>query len=183
MFKNMKWTVIIVAFLLFLSVFYGFQFYQQKQTVDEPLFKLFYEIKEVKDAEIRHGPEYMTLILDMEYVNNLHSEENKIRKEVEEVLGKKGYRLEFKDNRNQELEHIYYKVHYSLYEAAAEGNFIQMSGEVEDIMNHFKVDDYRLVVGKENIYFQVQKGEYYLYEIVPRFPSQNEDVKGERDSL
>ncbi len=183
MFKNLKWTVIIVSFLLLISIFYGFQFYQQKQTVEEPLFKLFYEVKEVKDAEIRHGPEYMTLILDMEYVNNLYFEEKLIRKEVEEIIGKREYKLEFKDNRNRELEQIYHKVHYSLFEAAAKGNFVQMSGEVEDIMNNYKVDDYCLVVGEENLYFQLQKGDYYMYEIVPRFPSSNEIVKGESDSL
>lgn len=183
MFKNLKWTVIIVSFLFLLSIFYGFRFYQQKQTIEEPLFKLFDEIKEVKDAEIKYGPEYITLILEMEYVNNLYSEESKIKKEVEEIIGKKEYRIEFKDNRNQELEQLYYKVHYTLYEAAAKGNFVQMSGEVEDIMNNFNVDGYRLIVEEENLYFQVKKGDYYLYEIVPRSPGLNENVGGERDNL
>lgn len=170
MIKNVKWPVVLVAFLFLISVFYGFQFYQEKQTVEEPLVKLFDENEKIKEVDINQQGDVMDIMLELEYVSNLREEENNINKEVSQILGNRKYRITFSDHRNEELESIYYQVHYHLQEAAVNGNFVEMADRVGGIMQQFNVEDYRLIVGEEKIFFQVKQSNHYLFEIIPRLP-------------
>ncbi|UNC91865.1 hypothetical protein [Candidatus Contubernalis alkaliaceticus] len=184
MIKNIKWPVVLVAFLFLISIFYGFQFYQEKQTVEEPLVKLFDENEKIKEVDISQQGDVMNIMLQLEYVSNLREEENIINKEVLQILGNRKYRVTFTDHRNQELESIYYKVHYHLQEAAVKGNFVEMAERVGVIMHQFDVEDYRLIVGEDKIFFQVKQSNHYLFEIVPRLPgTEGKEPVGESGNL
>ena len=173
MIKNIRWPVVLIAFLFLISVFYGFQFYQQKQTVEEPLTQLFAGKEEVKAVNISHQGDTMEIILELEYVDNLREEKNIIHKEVTKILGDRKYQITLVDHRNKELEEIYYQVHYHLQEAAVKGNYVEMSEKVEEIMAGYNVEDYRLIVGEDKIYFQVKQAGHYLFEIVSRLSGGN----------
>ncbi len=180
MIKNIRWPVVLVAFLFLISVFYGFQFYQQKQVVEEPLTQLFAEKKEIKDVEISQQGDTLEIVLELEYVDNLREHESIINKEVSEIMGNRKYQVTLVDFRNKQLEEIFYRVHYHLQEAAVTGNFVEMSERVGEIMSGYNVDDYRLIVGEDKIYFQVKQSGHYLFEIVSRYPgSDGQESMGE----
>lgn len=168
MIKNIRWPVVLVAFLFLISVFYGFQYYQQKQTVEEPLNQYLAQKKEIKAVDISQQGDTMEILLELEYVNNLQEEKNTIHKEVSKILGNRKYQINLVDHRNKELEDIYYQIHYHLQEAAVKGNFVEMSERVGHIMSDYNVEGYRLIVGEDKIYFQVKQTGHYLFEIVPR---------------
>ncbi len=182
-FKQIKWVAVIVSFILILGIFYGFQHYQDKQTADELLYQLLNEIEEIEDVEIKEKPESLHIVLELAYVNNLYNTENEISKEVVKYLGDREFKIIFEDKRDEDLDEIFYRVHYSLQEAAVKGNFMEMSVKVEDIMDEHAVDDFRIIVGEKNLYFQLLKDDNYLYEVVPRSPMDIEKLLRERDSF
>lgn len=171
--KNIRWPVVLIAFLFLISVFYGFQWYQQKQVVEEPLTQLFAKREEVKGVEISQQGDTLEIVLELEYVDNLREYESIINKEVSKIMGNRKYQVSLLDSRNKQLEEIFYRVHYHLQEAAVTGNFVEMSERVGEIMSGYSFEDYRLIVGEEKIYFQVKQSGHYLFEIVPRFPGSN----------
>ncbi len=182
-FKQIKWVVVVVSFVLIIGIFYGFEYYQEKQTTEELLYHLLNEIEEIEKAEIEEDKEYLHITLELSYVSNLYVTEKDISKEVEKYWGNCDFKIFFEDKRNKDLEEIFYNVHYSLQEAAVKGNFMEMSAKVEDIMNQHTVDDYRIIVGNEYLYFQVLKEDNFLYQVVPRSPIDIEKLLRERDNF
>lgn len=183
MLKDIRWPLVIAVLVFMLSIFYGFNYYQQKQKIDEPLSRQLLGLEAVRELEIRHTREAVLFFLELDPVEDLQKEEEVIQGEIEKVLEDRPYQLHYQDKRSRELEEVYYQVHYALYEAAGKGNYTEMSRVVGEIMEGLPVERYVLTVGKDNIYFQVHRGEHYLYEVVPRFPSRQEKPLRESDSF
>ena len=181
MLTKIKWTVVLISFCLVLSFFYGFQYYNQKQATDELLSELIHQNEKVKEAQLNQEGDMIIIDVELDYVNNLQYAESNIEKDVTRILGDREFEIEFKDNRNDFLEEVYFRVHYSLQEALVKGNYTEMSRAIEEILGQYQIDHYSFIVEEKAIYFQLKSGNNFLYEKLPRVPCKIITSNGESD--
>ncbi len=177
--NGMRWPVVIAAVLAtFGLLFAGVKIYQ-KQAVDRPLFKLYQEIKEVKEVQVEKAEGQMVIRVRLDRVDDLQTTYRRLDSLARSVLGRDGYRLEIGDNRTQVLEQAFYRMHFSLQEANTTGNFTEMAQEIENQQKLLDIESSRLFIDNENLYLALDHRGAYLYEIIPRLGGR-ERSKGER---
>ncbi|RQD75413.1 MAG: hypothetical protein D5R97_06060 [Candidatus Syntrophonatronum acetioxidans] len=181
MLTRIKWFAVLIIFFLVLSLFYGFEYYNQKQKADELLYELINQNEIVKEAELYHEGELIIISAQSGYVKNLQYAESNIEKDIKRTLGDRDFELEFKDNRNDFLEEVYYRAHYSLQEALVKGNYMEMAQVIEEVMGEYEIDHYNLIVGEDALYFQLKSGNNFLYEKLPRVSCKILTSGGESD--
>jgi len=83
------------------------------------------------------------------------------------TTGGGSYRIEPLDNPDPTLNHVYYNIQYSIYDALARGTFQAMAGEVRGRAAAAGVT-VGLWVDAHNIYLDLSDGSHSLEKIFPR---------------
>lgn len=175
--KNLKWPIIVVAFVITLALAVGGVYLRQKQMVNEPLFLRLSEYEPVQSVDIQKDGNQHVVIVTLDYVDDFGTIHRALNDEITELLGPDRFRLEIVDSRDQALTTAFREVHLALYEGEHRGNFTEMGGQVEITLQELGIADHKIMVDNENIYLQVRQGDAYLYEIVKR---QSREKDGER---
>ncbi|WP_026485851.1 hypothetical protein [Caldanaerobius polysaccharolyticus] len=155
----------VLSFVLTLLILAGgFKAYQgvyNNRTIEDVK-----QIHGVLDASIEKSGDSYTVWVKIGKVSNFKDVYTKARDVIKARYGK--YNIKVVDNRDSVLENIYYGIHFAIYEAAVEGNFLDMKREVDKELANNNLDSYKIFVDDYNVYVQLIKGSKYLYEIVPR---------------
>ncbi len=167
----------MLAFLLTLALSVGVIHFRQRQLVNEPLQRKLSGLAAVESVMLARNGSTMTVSVRLGYVDDLAFTHRLLVQEIEKTLGHRRYRLELEDRRDAVLEDAYYTIHLALYEAAQRGNFTEMGLQVTEKLEGLGIAEHRVVVTAENIYFQVRRGDSYLYAVIER---ETRDVKGEQ---
>jgi hypothetical protein len=166
--KNLKWPVIVLAFIVTLSASAGLVHLRQRQMINEPLFKRVKEYEPVEEVQLRKDGSIQVVEISLGYVDNIALAHRTINDEVGRLLGAGRYKLVIQDKRNEALEAAFNAVHLALFESEQRGNFTEMRALVSETLLGLNVDDFQIMVDQENIYLQIRHGDSYLYEIVAR---------------
>ena len=164
-FKGVKVWLIVLACLVTLGLLIGGNYYYKKLKIDQPLFKLYNHITEVKKFEIKEELKSIEILLTLEKTQNLKNLYQEIEEGTGSVMGPRPFKLTIKDNRSKELEGIFDNNQLIIYEAFMKGNFTEMatnfkqSAEVQDA-------EVSIFMDNKKIYIQLSKGEHYLYEVI-----------------
>ena len=175
--KNLKWPIIIVAFVVTLALAVGGVYLRQRQMVDEPLFQRLSEYEPVQAVDLHKDGNVQVVVVSLDYVDDFGSIHRELTEEIGDLLGPDRFRLEIRDGRDQALETAFSDVHLALYEGEHRGNFTEMGGQVAATLQSLGIADHKIMVDNENIYLQIRHGDAYLYEIVERG---NRGKEGER---
>lgn len=167
-FNGLRWPVVIAVILITFGLLLAGMKLYQLQSVDRPLFKLYQDVKEVKDVQIKKLGDETIVLVYLNRVDNLQSTYGRIHELARGVLERNKFRVELIDNRTPLLEQVYYRIQYSLQEANANGNFTDMAREIEAQQKMFALDDSRVYVDGDNLYVALYHRGAYLYEVIPR---------------
>ncbi|MBS4007155.1 MAG: hypothetical protein KGZ45_01840 [Clostridium sp.] len=166
--KGFKWHVAVLAFVLTLAMAVGVTYLRQRQLVNEPLLKRLSELEPVKSVELEQESDSQTVYVTLDYVEDLSVVYRELHEEIGRLLGQGRYRLVIQDERNEALEAAFFAVHLALYEGEQRGNFTEMAGLVSAIFQGMGIDDYKLIVDRENIFLQIREENAHLFTIIKR---------------
>lgn len=166
---NLKWPVVILAFLLTFASIYGLNYWRQQRLVKEPLKEALLKIDAVKDININNSKQqYTEVLITIDKVEDL----SKTYQEIEEALfltyPENSVKIALIDKRNAYLETVFEKVHFALMEGERLGNYTEMSQKIDQLLEQEKeLENYRLRVDQKNIYVQLETKNNFLYEVIP----------------
>jgi hypothetical protein len=165
--KKVKWHVVLLAFILTMAISVGGVYLRQRQMVNEPLLKRIGEHSAVEAVNLKQG-DVLTVSVQLRYVDDIAAIHDELNEEISSILGRKSYRLELLDRRNVILDEAFIAIHLALYEGEQRGNFTEMGQHVAGILAEIGMQEHKLKVNDERIYFQAKYGDDYLYAIIDR---------------
>lgn len=81
------------------------------------------------------------------------------------------------DRRDEQLSEAYYQLHFGVAEAVMTGGFRELNEEAAQIATAWGLDNYRIDIDSARVYVQLERGDAYLVEIVPRMLQQYEPAE------
>ncbi|MDK2887210.1 MAG: hypothetical protein PWP72_87 [Thermoanaerobacter sp.] len=159
--------VILAALVVGLSFFFAVQWLYNHYNYQEPLSRVLRAEEAIQSFSIEKRDGLFNITVQLKGTADLGETYRKLKKSIEDVLGRHPYTLEIRDNRDQELNNAYYYSQFALYEAQVRGNYREMVRYIEEraasvgAQANISLDD-------ENIYVHMKHGEHHLYAVVPR---------------
>lgn len=165
--KDLRISFIIIAIFVSLALLLGGQFLYQKYYVEQPLFKILHETKAVKNLKYDQNQPQAVLQVEFGDVGNLKESYTRVEEKAEQVLGHP-VPIKVVDHRSQDLSQVFDNSQFAVYEAIMNGNFTVMAKTVAEQAGLAHLDRYAVYVDRNNVYIQLHKGNYYLYEVISR---------------
>lgn len=81
------------------------------------------------------------------------------------------------DRRDEHLSEAYYQLHFGIAEAVMTGGFRELQEEAAEIASTWGLDRYRIDIDAARVYVQLERGDAYLVEIVPRMFGQYDQAE------
>lgn len=169
--------IIVLAFLLGLGSMLGIQYLYKNQQVDKPLAELLEADERIAFAsmDVEHG--VLVVKVKLHWVDDLKRTYIDLENAIRNIVPDGKFRIELDDDRNDNLEHVYYLMHFSLQQGIATGEFTEMADNVNNVATTHNVDHARVFVDHDRLFVQLKKSNHYLYEVLPR-TSPNPDKIG-----
>jgi hypothetical protein len=174
--REVRFSSIIVGMLLSFGVLVGVNWLYQQYLVKAPLGEALSQRTEIIAWSLKEDSNKTVLMLELGPVSNLKESCRAILDITTQYLGDKGIEILIVDHRSPELEEVRYDLQFSLYEAIAQGNFIQMSEKILVLVEPAKLDKYQVFVDENYLYIQLFKNTNYLYEVIPRVPEKQPNL-------
>ena len=166
MWGNFRWRMLLLGLAAGLVLFFGGQWLFEWSTVREPLRRALSANPAVESFTVTYRPT-VVITANLAPTEDLRAVYRDLHDAVARALGTRPFRLELRDRRNPQLEEVLYRSQYSIYRAAADGDFPAMAEVVEREAERARVRA-RVFVDEANIYVQLRQDEAYLYAVVPR---------------
>ncbi|HHW91618.1 MAG TPA: hypothetical protein GX735_02840 [Firmicutes bacterium] len=167
-FKGLRVGIIFIAALLSFVLFFAGQSLYRRYFVLDPLLREVGAIEGVEGVQVLPAEEGKIFAFQVAGGKDLAKVYGEIDGKLRKRLGKEAYAIILKDYRNKDLEEVYHRVHYAVYEAIARGNFMYLAEKVEEEARTYGIKDYRVTVDSERVYLQFEQDGFYLYEVVSR---------------
>ena len=165
--RKMRIPVVLLALAAGLAVFFGARWLYNKFSLEEPLAGALKANPAVLSFEIEKDQAVTRITVHLAPVPNLKETYHELYRQAQSVLGRQKFTVKIVDNRDENLNRVYYAGQFAVYEAIRRGNYREMVKELET--EAAKAGAAAAVfLDQENIYVQLQDKEHYLYEIIPR---------------
>lgn len=168
--KGIRIYVVLVVVILMLSILIGAQYMYQRYSVEQPLFKLYAKTKLVDNItkiKLEEQGDTVSVTLVLNKTDNLRQAYQDLYRSTGQVLGRDRFQMRLKDTRTRELENVFYRSQFVIYEALVKGSFPQMAGAIEANARVAGAEA-RIFMDERNIYVAMYKDKNYLYEVIPR---------------
>ncbi|MGB9802869.1 hypothetical protein [Desulfofundulus sp.] len=159
--------IILVAMLVGLSFFFAVQWIYNRYNYQEPLARVLEADRAVQNFSIEREDGVYKITVQPKDIVDLGDTYRRLRKSIQKVLGRQPFTLEFKDNRDRELEKAFYYSQFALYEAQVRGNYREMVRYIEDRTASLGVEAI-ISLDEENIYVHMKHRDCHLYRVIPR---------------
>lgn len=163
---NLKWSVVIIAFIITFSIIYAANYWSQQRLVMEPLMEELLSLDGVEDVQIANVND-KEIYISLSQVSRLAE----TYRDIEDILKSRNEsesHVIVVDKRSEYLEGIYEKIHFALMEGERKGNYTEMKKGINFFLKDERgLDSYSLTVDQKRIYLQLDAGNYFLYEIIP----------------
>jgi len=165
---NLKWPVVILAFLLTFASIYAVNYWRQQRLIKEPLKEALLEIEAVKDITIISNKQGTEILVTMDKAADLCKTYQNIEGVLLLTYPENSFKITLLDKRNAYLESLYDRVHFALMEGERLGNYTEMNKEISQLLGpEEELEGYRLQVDQKRIYLQMATKDSYLYEVIP----------------
>ena len=165
--NGIKVPVVILALVVGLTSFWGAQWLYDRYNYDRPLDKILGENKNIASYQINDQEPLLEIEIKLSRVDNLQETYGEIYQSLQEILGRRNFRIILQDQRDPTLDGIYYHTRLAAFEALERGNFLEMEGYISKLAAG-QGSEARVWLDQDRLYIQVEHGNNYLYEIIPR---------------
>jgi hypothetical protein len=161
---------LLISFALFLG---GYSLYKQIG-VEKPAIEKLSSLTHGQVNIDKIGDTY-EVVVEPGKLENLQRSWNDISTLLEKQLKGKNYRIVIKDKSNLDLQLHYEMLQPAVYEALALDRYVWLKQEIDnslqdtDIKSRFFIDD-------QNLYLQMEQGDYYLYKVIERTTNNPGDI-------
>lgn len=176
--KGVRIYVVLVVILVIMGILFGAQYFYQRYNVEEPLFKLYSQTKlvdNIKNMKLEQQGDTVSVVLALNRTDNLRRAYQELYRSTGQVLGSQQFQMQIKDTRNKELENIYERSQFVIYEALIKGDFPQMAAAIERNAGNSGATA-RVFMDDQNVYVALYKNQNYLYEVVSRKAVNSTDI-------
>lgn len=164
--QGFRIPIVVTSLVLGLLLLVGAQWLYNRYNYDQPLDDLLKGNKAVESYRIDDGKPVIRVRIELKEVGDLGQTYRELDSSLKDVLGAKEYKIELGDNRNSQLEDIYYYSQFAIYEALARGNYRDMEQYVSQQAASYGAVA-RVYIDSSSVYVNIEKGDHYLYEIIP----------------
>ncbi len=164
-------TIILVSAATGFGLFFGANLLLVNRTVTRPLENSIRQVPGITSVRAQDTSGNLRLNVTLGQVEDFHETYSSLTRRILEIVGKREYELNILDNRNPQLEHAYYLMHFDIEEAIATGGFSRMATALEQKSRDLDLSGSRVFVDSKGVYLQIESGPSYLYAVFPRVPA------------
>lgn len=159
--------VVLLATVLALGLFLGSRWIYYKYSYNEPLSQMLKANTAIESFSIDRRKPVIRIMVKLGAVKDIKHTYQNLQNNIQDILGPKPYQIDLQDNRDAPLKKIFYTSQFAIYEAIMQGNFREMAEFIEREASLQK-SKATIFVDQNYIYLQIQHGNHYLYEVIPR---------------
>ncbi len=165
-FKGFKINIIILVIVLVIGLFFSAQYLFKVYNVDKPIKNEILALKGIKDVSIIDNSDQKDLLIDFHSGIDFYKSYQDVNQIMQDKLGSKSGNIIISknDQENEELDDIYYKLHYAIYQGINTGYFVEMEKNVETIVGMYELDSHKIWVDNNAIYIQLDNNNKSLYK-------------------
>lgn len=161
---------VLAAFAVTAALLFGARTAWQARQVDRPLLAALEAVPGVEAVRAGRTAGVRVFEVTLGPVTDLQRTYRALDRTIADRLGAPAtaYRLTVRDDRDEALEAVFFRIHFAVYEAAARSTFTDLAAVVAALDPADGVDRAEVRVDGRRIYLQLHRGDRYLYEVVPR---------------
>ncbi|MDI3547656.1 MAG: hypothetical protein PWR10_1308 [Halanaerobiales bacterium] len=167
-FKGLRINIIILVIGIVLLSFFTGQHLLKIYNIDKPLKEELLAIDEINELRLVDNNGKTDIYVSFKPETNFYQ----VYKEIEDIsskqLGNKRGKIIIMNEPSRELEELYYKMHYAIYEGLTTNEFVKMEKNVSKIVKNYQLSDYKLWVDNQAVYLQLVNKEDSLYRRIPK---------------
>jgi hypothetical protein len=164
--KGFRWELIALSAVLTLAVLSLAYYSYESMGVKKPLERALLADPDVSDVRISEEGGREVIELTLSRVSDLSAAYTRLHTLVTGKAAQGAFALKIRDQRDETLQEIYDTIHYYLEEASVRGNFGAMIEACEPILDASGATGYKITVGRERMYVQIELGDRYLYQVL-----------------
>jgi len=162
--QGLKIPIIIASLLAGMALFFAGQCLYQKFNYNDPLNRYLSNNQAIEAYNITTGD--ITLVeVALNHEAELMSSYHVLNRDLNNILYKKNFQLNLLDNRDDEINKVWYRCQYAVYEAAYTGNFTEMAAVVNREAQASGVEAI-INIDHENIYLSMRHQDHILREVI-----------------
>lgn len=162
--NDLRLWLVLLAFVSTVGVLFGGQKLVAKYRAEDPTRRAVEAIKEVRDFEVKQVADGLTVELKLDKVGNLESLLDEIKQKVETYYHQPVRNFKLTGRPDQKLQQLRYDISFYLEEALVSGRYIQL----KEALDGYQSVKARVYLGTDFIYLQLENGDHYHYEAIPR---------------
>ncbi|MEJ6951638.1 hypothetical protein [Natronospora cellulosivora (SeqCode)] len=166
-FKGFKLNIIIVVFLLVIAVFFAGRYYYNVFSVERPIVEEILALDAVDDISLIEKQGKMDVIVKLIPGSDFFKTYQEIDIIMDEKLNNNRGNITIENHSTGDLEDLYYKLHYALYEGVNNKSFVAMEERINNIVIDNNIKDYRLWVDTQAVYLQLNNENSSFYKRIP----------------
>jgi hypothetical protein len=172
--KNIQAWLVLVAFVATVGILFGGQGLVTRLRVDNPLQKEIAAVKEVHHFKVESVNNGLQVKLSLSKVKDLQEVLDLVKQKVQFYQNKPVKSFVISDRRDSDLKQIKYQLSFYLEEATVSGNYTRLKDELESLPGVLA----RVYLTPDYVYLQLEKGNHYLYEAIPRLNQGDRNYNG-----
>lgn len=169
--QGLRIKAVLVALAIGLICLFGGQWLYEKYGYQQSLQQALGEQPEVADYAVEEKNGQLVVTVRLRSADNLMPAYNELKHLVGGALGSRPFVIEIADNRDAELEELFYRSQFAVYQAIVQGSFEEMEAEVSANARDAGAET-RIYIDSENLYLTFSKGDRFLAAVIPRNPPQ-----------
>lgn len=162
---GVKIEVVAVALVVALSAFWGTQWLYHNLNLQKPLREKLEHNQLVAHYEIEKSNNNYNITVTPRQTDNLMVAYHQLYNDLEQVMGNKIFTIQINNQHHDQLDRIYHRGQFAIYEALATGNFTRMEETLHGYARGAGVDS-QVFMDDQNIYWQLSVGSDFRYDVV-----------------
>lgn len=176
--KDIKITIIIIVFVFGLAAFGGAQYIYNQYSFERPLANLLEGNKDILTYSISEKESVLEISVKLVKTDNLQMVYSDLNKKISNLAGKRKYEILLQDQTDETLKKIHSDGMVAAYEAIDRGNYLEMKTYITKLAA-VKGANARVWIDQDNLYLQLEHGNSYYQEIIPRIKPNNSSQNAE----
>ncbi|MFW6238717.1 MAG: hypothetical protein ACOCZR_03590 [Halanaerobiales bacterium] len=166
--RGIKIYIVILVILTIVLGYLGLRYVINIYNIEQPLVDEIKNLNGIKNVELGTSGDKQELILEFSPDADMYKTYNKANETATKILGEDLDNIKVTNRSTKELDDFYYQAHFYLHEGAVTGNFSTMKDNIDSISENYKLDDYKVKVKEENIYFTLVVDSNYIFKMISR---------------